>query len=186
MENSIDYGPLSHLVGTWKGDRGLDIAPEEDGTEERNEYYETLTFEEAGDLKNAGRQHLTMLKYHQVVSRKSNNEVFHDEIGYWIWDADAKTVMRSFTIPRAVAVVAGGVYTESGNNEVVLEVSAAAEGSEWQIAQSPFMQKNAKTVSFESKFTIKGGKLTFYEKTVLDIYGKIFDHTDENELELVK
>jgi len=48
------------------------------------------------------------------------------------------------------------------------------------------MKINAKTVSFESKFTINDSKLTFYQKTVLDIYGKIFDHIDENELGLIK
>jgi len=29
----IDYGPLAGLIGTWTGSKGLDIAPEPDGTE---------------------------------------------------------------------------------------------------------------------------------------------------------
>ena len=33
-DHSIDYGPLAGLIGTWKGDKGADIAPEPDGTEE--------------------------------------------------------------------------------------------------------------------------------------------------------
>jgi len=186
MENKADYGPLSQLIGTWQGSKGLDIAPEEDGTEERNQYYETITFEEAGSITNAEKQTLSVLRYHQIVQRKSDAKILHNEVGFWIWDKQSKTVIRSFTIPRAVAIVAGGIYEASENSEVVLKVSAAAEGSEWEIAQSPFMKNNAKTVSFESKFKINGNKLTFYQKTVLDIYGKIFDHIDENELELKK
>ena len=29
----IDYGPLIELIGIWKGDKGIDVAPELDGTE---------------------------------------------------------------------------------------------------------------------------------------------------------
>ena len=45
MSEIVDYGPLSKLIGVWKGDKGMDIAPEPDGTEE-NPYYETITFTE--------------------------------------------------------------------------------------------------------------------------------------------
>lgn len=182
-ENVIDYGPLKGLIGVWVGEKGIDVAPVSDGSAEDIPYYETIIFEEGGDLKNAGSQHLTVVSYHQVVTRKATNEVFHDEVGYWIWDTDRKTVMRSFTIPRAVAVVAGGIYDGDVNAEkIVLKIEAGNEGSKWEIAQSPFMQDHAKTVSFECKFTLEGDKLHFYQNTVLDIYGKIFDHSDENEL----
>lgn len=35
MENSteINYGPLTELIGVWKRDKGIDVAPEPDGTE---------------------------------------------------------------------------------------------------------------------------------------------------------
>ena len=182
MEDPLNYGPLQVLVGTWKGDKGLDIVPIEDGTEEHSPYEETIEYTEGGDLKNAGKQHLAVVSYHQVVKRKSNGNVFHDEVGYWIWDAERKVVMRSFTIPRAVAVVAGGLFVERNDGKIVLDVSAAAGDSDWDIAQSPFMKENAKTTLFDSRFTIEDDKMTFFQKTVLEIYGKTFDHTDENTL----
>ena len=83
---AIDYGPLRGLIGSWKGDKGLDVAPEPDGTEE-NPYWETLDFEAIGDVTNAESQTLTVLRYQQVVRRKSNDEIFHDQCGYWMWDA---------------------------------------------------------------------------------------------------
>ena len=27
MRETVDYGPLSVLIGTWQGDKGIDIAP---------------------------------------------------------------------------------------------------------------------------------------------------------------
>jgi hypothetical protein len=43
----IDYGPLTGLIGSWKGDEGMDVAPEPDGKEE-SPYYETLECVTAG------------------------------------------------------------------------------------------------------------------------------------------
>ena len=71
MSDTVDYGPLDCLVGVWKGSDGMDVAPEPDD-DEHNPYYETLVFEAAGDVTNAEEQVLSMLRYHQVVTRKSN------------------------------------------------------------------------------------------------------------------
>ena len=93
----IDYGPLAGLIGTWEGDKGLDVAPEPDGTEE-SPYYETIIFEPIGDVTNAEDQVLTVLRYLQIVRRKSNDEVFHDQTGYWTWDARLTTTLILFLI----------------------------------------------------------------------------------------
>jgi len=180
----ISYGPLTGLIGVWVGDKGVDIAPEPDGSE-HNPYYETITFTAIGDVTNAEDQVLTALHYRQIVQRKSNDKVFHDETGYWMWDEKESVIMHSLTIPRAVSVLAGGVFTETKNNiegSVVLEVHASIDDDSWKIIQSPFMEKNAKTISFYHKITIGNGKLTYAETTNVEIYGKIFEHTDENEL----
>jgi hypothetical protein len=180
-DDGVDYGPLAGLVGTWKGDKGMDISPEPDGTEE-NPYYETIEFEAAGDVTNAESQTLAIVRYHQVVKRKSNDEVFHDEIGYWLWDAATLVVAHSLAIPRGVTLVAGGSYTGDLNaDSVELEVRAA-DGEEWGISQSPFMRDKARTVEFRHRVTLAGGTLSYHETTVLEIYGRRFDHTDANEL----
>ena len=181
MADGVDYGPLAGLIGTWKGDKGMDISPEPDGTEE-NPYYETIEFEAAGNVTNAEQQSLAIVRYHQVVTRKSNDEVFHDEVGYWLWDSAAQVIMHSLAIPRAVTLVAGGSYTDDPKADpVVLEVRAA-DGEEWGISQSPFMRDKARTVEFRHKVSISGDALSYQETTVLDIYGKRFDHTDANRL----
>ena len=86
-EDTVEYGPLSGLVGCWKGDKGIDISPEPDDGIERNPFHETLNFEAIGDVVNAEKQTLAILRYHQAVYRQSNDEQFHDQFGYLTWDA---------------------------------------------------------------------------------------------------
>ncbi len=185
--DGIDYGPLAALLGVWKGDKGVDRAPEPDG-EERNPFYETITFEAAGDVTNAEQQVLAVVRYHQVVSRKSNDKVFHDQVGYWLWDASDNTIIETFTIPRGVAVVAGGSLAApaSLDQELVFDVSADASSPECGIVQAPFMFKQAKTTAFTHTVTVQGDEMRYTETTVLDIYDKkSYDHKDVNTLQRV-
>jgi hypothetical protein len=179
----INYGPLSELIGVWKGDKGVDIAPEPEG-EEKNPYYETLVFSAIGDVTNAESQLLTAVHYRQIVQRKSNDTVFHDQTGYWMWDEKTATIMHSLTIPRAVCILAGGSYAgnKQGDGSVILHVSASLNDQYWQIIQSPFMRSNARTTKFRQQVCITNNKLSYSQTTHLDIYGKQFEHTDSNEL----
>ena len=179
----IDYGPLAGLVGTWTGDKGMDISPEPDSTEE-NPYFETIVFEAAGEVKNAEEQVLAIVRYHQVVQRKSNGEVFHDEVGYWTWDATAKTLVHSLTIPRRVCVLAGGEHSgeADADGSVRLTVRATLGDDNWGVLQSPFMRDKARTVSFNHEITVRADRLSYSETTGLEIYGRSFEHTDTNEL----
>ena len=126
----INYGPLKELIDVWKGDKGMDITPESNGTEE-NPYYETLTITEGGDLTNGEEQVLSVLHYRKIVSCKSDNK-------------------------------------------------------DWGIVQSPFMKEKALTKNYHQKIVIENGKMTCSETTELEIYGRAFEHTDKNELQLQK
>ena len=182
--NDIDYGPLLSLIGVWRGDKGMDIAPEPEGTEE-NPYYETMVFAPVDDdVTNAEQQVLSAVRYHQEVRRKSDDKVFHDETGYWMWDKQNSVVMQSLTIPRAVAVLAGGVYEETAgaSSEVVFQVAAKLDDPDWGIIQSPFMRDNARTLEFSHNLTVTEDKLSYSERTLVDIYDTHFEHTDGNEL----
>ncbi|RKZ18017.1 hypothetical protein DRQ53_01780 [bacterium] len=181
MSTEVDYGPLQGLIGTWTGDKGMDVSPEPDGKEE-SPYYETIIFEAAGDVTNAESQILAIVRYHQVVTRKRDDVIFHDQVGYWTWDPREDTVMQSITIPRAVALLAGGKSGGVDGGPVTLEVAAQDGSKDWGIAQSPFMRDNARTTAFKHKITIDGDKMVYSETTTLDIYGKAFEHTDDNTL----
>jgi len=180
--DGIDYGPLVGLIGTWKGDQGRDTSPEPDG-DEYNPYYETIAFSAAGDVTNAEEQTLSIVRYHQQVSRKSNDELFHEQVGFWLWDPTDNTIIETFTIPRGLALVAGGVAAPAAaGDEVVLSVSAAADDPDWGISQFLFLRKRARTERFEHRVSVQGDRMNYHQTTFLDIYGRKFDHTDRNEL----
>ncbi len=185
--DGIDYGPLAALLGVWKGDKGVDRAPEPDG-EERNPYYETIEFTPAGDVTNGEEQVLAVVRYHQVATRKSTGKDFHDQVGFWLWDSATDTIMETFTIPRAVAVVAGGKLgrPNSLDEELVFTVESKAGDAEFGIAQSDFMNQKARTTAFTHTITVKGDTLRYKETTFLDIYGKTdYEHVDLNTLQRV-
>ena len=184
IDDGVDYGPLRALIGTWTGNKGMDIAPDPEGSEQ-NPFHETISFEASGDVTNAESQHLAIVRYHQIVRRNSDDEVFHNETGYWIWDAEGQSVMQTLTIPRGVSLVAGGIYSADGTDgdrPVELEVHAAADDSDWGIVQSPFMRDNAKTLSFSHRISVQDEQMAYNETTMVEIYGRRFEHTDENIL----
>lgn len=183
----VDYGPLKGLIGVWKGNKGMDISPEIVG-DDKSPYHETIKFEGAGDLINAGRQKIAMIRYHTVVTRKSNNEVFHDQVGYWMWDAAANTIMHSLTVPRGLCVLAGGKNKNNPKKSklITLEVKAKLNDKNWSIVQSPFMRNHASTLEFKQKILLNSNKIEYDETIVLKIYGRKFNHTDKNTLTRVK
>ena len=181
--SEINYGPLEQLIGTWKGDKGTDIAPEPNG-EENNPYFETITFEAIGDVSNAKAQTLAVLNYKQIVQRAESGDVFHHQTGYWSWDSATGVITHSFTIPRGVGVVACGKVLDDDDlpNATVIEVSAEDTGFDGGIAQTSFMQKKANTTAFHQTLTIDGDTFTYKQTIMLDIYSKTFEHTDTNTL----
>lgn len=178
---AIDYGPLSGFVGVWTGDQGMDVSPEPD-EDEHSAYYERLVFEPAGDVDNADSQELVMLRYNQVVMRKRNDEVFHNEAGFLSWDAERELVMQSFAIPRGLSLVAGG-SAEMTDGVVVINVEAAADHSQWGISQAPFLAEKARTSRFVRSYQLDGDTLSYEQTTSLDIYGRDVAHTDRNVLQ---
>ncbi len=183
--NFPEFGPLAVLIGEWQGEQGMDIAPEPDGTE-KNPYFESIVYTPVGDVENGKEQVLMALRYQEIVTRKSTNKVFHDQTGYWLWDSKTNLIMHSFTIPRGMAVLAGGKVTIDEQGASVFTLSASLEDPRWSIVQSPFMFEKAKTKSFNQTVTVAGDRMQYNESTILEIYGKIFDHTDRNKLTRVK
>ena len=175
--------PLNKLIGVWKGDKGMDIAPDVDGQED-NPYYETLTIEPVDiEIENADEQDLLAVRYHQIVREKADDAVSHSETGYWIWDESENTIMNSFSIPRGLSVLAGGEFSESkDSNELIFSVRADRDNPDWGIVQSPFLKKKANTIAFQRIIKVSDGVLSYEQEMTIDIYGKVFLHKDENVL----
>ena len=181
--NGVDYGPLHQLIGSWRGERGLDVAPEPDGTD-KEAYYDEITFTPSGPAENAEEQNLVSLRYHQVVRKRKNGRIFHDQIGHWIFEPTTGSVVHSLSIPRAVCLLAGGGVEQNGD-ETIFNVEAKAGSESFGIAQSPFMLEKARTTAFSMTLIVAGDSLRYTETTSLEIYGRSFAHTDNCELQRV-
>ncbi len=184
-ENVVDYGPLNGLIGTWTGDRGIDVAPEPDGIE-RNPFYETIVFEAAGDVDNANRQFLNIVRYHQKVYRKSNDEQFHDQVGYFTWEPATGAITQSFVIPRGVGVVASGKVISEENGKIIITMDALDEPDNQGVCQTAFMRENARTLSFTQTIILQGDELSYDERTMLFIYDHEFEHVDKSKLTRIR
>lgn len=178
---AIDYGPLADLIGHWKGERGIDVSPEPEGTE-RSPYYEVIDFQAADDVENAEQQSLSIVRYHQKVFRKSNDEQFHDQVGYLTWEAATGSIVHSFVIPRGVGIIAGGKVRSTEGTAIVIDLKAADGDADWGISQAPFMRDNARTKAFSQTLTLDGDTLRYDQRMMLDIYGREFEHVDKSEL----
>ena len=178
---TVDYGPLTALIGTFKGDKGLDIAPDPDGKEE-NPFYETIVFSESGYVVNAEEQKLAALHYHLIVKRKSDDAPIHNQTGYWMWDKEKNEVIQSIAIPRALCLLAAGTADIKDDGSINITVATDTNSESWSIIQAPFMHKKAKTTSFKQTMNITANQLHYHETTVVDIYGNSFEHTDTNTL----
>ncbi len=179
--NATDLGPLQLLIGTWQGQAGNDVAPDPDG-EEINRFRERLTFNPVRPFSNAEEQTLISVQYHQVIHRINDNKQIHDQCGYWSWDTESQIIIHSFSIPRGLNVIAGGKVSISEKGKTSFTVEAEVDHDEWTICQTPFLNQKAKTLKFEQTLSVAGSELNYRQSTLVDIYGREFEHTDENRL----
>ncbi len=69
-------------------------------------YLEKVSFKPFGPVDN-GNQHLYGLDYKTAMWRGDEENPFHTEVGYWLWDAATGEVLRGFVVPRGITVLAG-------------------------------------------------------------------------------
>lgn len=174
-------GPLAGLAGTWEGDKGIDEAPAPDRGLLTTPYRERAIFAAMGPVDNH-EQVLFGLRYSTTAWRIGEDEPFHEELGYWLWDAARGEVMRCFMVPRGVTVLAGG-RASAGDRRLLL---AADVGSDtFGIASNPFLDVEFKTVRYELELELESPRLFRYaEDTQLRMKGRpaIFHHRDSNRL----
>ena len=189
-EEIKELGPLAALVGTWEGDKGTDVAPSDaDGPQDRgtatSPYRERIVFEPIGRVDNHA-QVLCGLRYRTTAWRidapESNS--FHEEVGYWLWDAAAEQVMRCFIVPRGVSVIAGGSATAGATG---FELEANVGSATFGICSNPFLDREFRTVRYTLTVALHDdGSWSYDEDTQMQLAtGALFHHTDANRLHLV-
>lgn len=180
-----ELGPLARLVGVWEGDKGDDVAPADDRGIESNKYRERLTFAPTGAVNNH-EQTLYGLRYSTTAWRIGESTPFHEELGYWLWDAKEKQVLRCFMVPRGVAVLAGGTAEPNAKQ---FSLAADVGSSTYGICSNTFLDREFKTIRYELKVTVHSDDSFSYEEdTQLQLKGRkeLFHHRDKNTLKKVK
>lgn len=185
QELIAQLGPLGPLAGIWEGQKGEDTAPSDDRGTEYNKFRERIAFDPINPVRNH-EQTLYGLRYATTAWRLGETDPFHEEVGYWLWDADAKQVLRCFIVPRGVAVIAGGTVEPSARS---LTLVAEASSGTYGICSNKFLDQEFKTVRYELTITVLDGETFRYkEDTQLRIPGQpdIFRHRDQNVLTRVR
>ena len=186
MSEDIEkLGPLAVLVGIWEGQKGGDIAPDDDRTKVANTpYRERMVFEPIGEVNNH-EQSMYGLRYSTTAWPVGEEDAFHEEVGYWLWDAANRQVMRCFIVPRGVSVIAGGTADEDARS---FDMSADVGSETYGICSNRFLAEEFRTVRFELRIDVHSDDSFSYEEdTVLQIKGQdeLFHHRDSNTLQRV-
>ena len=180
-----EWGPLGALVGEWQGEGGLDSAfSHSKGEVLATPYLEKLTFKPFGPVDN-GRQHLYGLDYKSAMWRDDEENPFHTEVGYWLWDGATGEVMRGFVVPRGITVLAGGVAAADAKS---FTLSARPGDPNYSIGENKYLTANASTLSYDVTITLNDdGTWSYDEKTMLKMieFDEPFPHTDRNTLKRV-
>jgi hypothetical protein len=180
-----EWGPLAGLIGTWEsGWDGLDVSyHNEQGKIDETPYREKTTFKNFGPVDN-GKQCLYGLDYRTAAYRADQDNPFHTEIGYWMWDADAEQVVRCFMVPRASVLMAGGTV-KAHDTEFKLE--AVLGSNTYGILSNRYLDSVARTTRFDVTVTVGVDTFSYDETTVVEHvkYPTVIMHTDRNTLKRV-
>ena len=181
-----EWGPLAGLIGTWEGGEGVDTSfHNEEGKIGETPYFEKTTFKPFGPVAN-GRQELYGLDYRTAAWRKGeeNDNPFHTEVGYWLWDAENSQVLRCFMVPRGSVIIAGGT-AQGGDSSFVLKADLGS--TTYGILSNKYLDENAKTTEYDCTIKIDGETFTYDETTTYEHYrtSEPVKHTDRNTMTLV-
>ena len=173
-----NLGPLRAIAGIWEGTRGLDVKPKAEGPK-KQAYVEHIELQPI-DPQTNGPQLYYGLRYHTHITKPDQVKMYHDQVGYWLWEPAAETVIHTLTIPRAQVVMAAG---KAKADATEFELVATHDAEHFGIRSTPFLDYAFKTVEFRVKVTVHpDGTWSYDEDTVLMIRGKAepFHHTDRN------
>ncbi len=175
-----NLGPLAPMAGLWVGEHGVDVHPTVDGpaTQPFIERYELQPI----DFQTNGPQLFYGLRYHTRITKPGEVAMFHEQVGFWLWEPATGTVLLTIAIPRGqVAMASGQASADSRRFTLKAERGSETIG----ILSNPFLEYGFKTTHFEITVTInEDGTWSYDQTTTLIVHGRTepFLHTDRNTL----
>jgi hypothetical protein len=185
-----NLGPLRALAGIWTSAEGVDVHPIGAGSDikdpvvdgdEHSPFVERYELQPI-DPQTNGPQRLYGLRYHTHIVRPGEVETFHDQVGYWLWEPAARTVIHTLAIPRGQVLLASG---PAEPDAATFEVSATLGSTTDGICSNPFLDTAFQTVSFRMRITAHDdGTWSYEEHTQLRMPDRddLVDHVDRNTL----
>jgi hypothetical protein len=185
-----NLGPLRPLAGIWTSAEGADVHPVGAGSDvtgpvidgqEHNTFVERYELHPI-DPQTNGPQLLYGLRYHTHIVKPGEVETFHDQVGYWLWEPAARTVIHTLAIPRGQVLLAAGPADPDATE---FEVRATLGSAVYGILSNPFLDSAFQTVSFRMRVTVNGdGTWSYEEHTELRMPDRsgLVDHLDRNTL----
>lgn len=173
-------GPLSGLAGTWCSSTGVDVHPVQSGTAAAT-YIETYECQPI-DFQTNGPQIFYGLRYHTRLTEPGSVAMFHEQVGFWLWEPDSHTVLLTLAIPRGQVALAAGQCDPSATS---FEVTAERGSTVYGISSNPFLDAYFTTDSFRMSVTIVSETQWTYDQNtrmVLPDRSEPFDHVDRNTL----
>lgn len=193
-DNTLEnLGPLRALAGIWTGAEGADVHPVGPGSDitglvvngdEHNTYVERYELQPI-DPQTNGPQLFYGLRYHTHIVRPGEVKTFHDQVGYWLWEPLARTVVHTLAIPRGQVLLAAG---NAEPDATEFEVSAALGSDMYGILSIPFLDRVFHTVSFRLRVTVNhDGTWSYEEHTKMRVPDRegLVDHVDRNTLKRI-
>ena len=177
-----EWGPLQGLAGDWQGEGGLDHA----FSHLKNQvidtpYLEKVTMKPFGPVVN-GHQELYGLDYRTAMWRGDEDNPFHTEVGYWLWDAATGEVLRGFVVPRGITVLAGGTAA-ADTKEFTME--AGSGHPQYCIGENRYLAEHATSESYRVTITLNDDDTWSYDEATTLRMTELTDpllHTDHNTL----
>src|SRR5581483_11853406 len=144
-----NLGPLAALAGRWQGRGRDDRHPEADAPLEEPFVEDYLL--EPIDPQTNGPQLLYGLRYHTHITRPTEVKMFHDQVGYWLWEPATRTVILTLTIPRGqVAMASGRAAPDATQFEVTSRFGDPSYGN----LAVPFLDHAFRTESFRMSVSV--------------------------------
>lgn len=175
-----NLGPLRPMAGVWEGTRGSDEHPVAEGME-RDVFAERYELQPI-DFQTNGPQLFYGLRYHTHIVKPGDPVTFHDQVGYWLWEPQARAVTVTLGIPRGQVLLATGF---ADIDAIDFEVHAVAGTEINGILSNPFLYRAFRTLSYRMHVVINDDATWSYdEEGVLQIPGSEapFSHIDRNTL----
>ena len=175
-----NLGPLRGMAGIWEGRKGVDVKPKAQGpkTQVYVEHYELQPI----DPQTNGPQILYGLRYHTFITKPGLTKMYHDQVGYWLWEPATETIMHTLAIPRGqIAMAVGKANADATSFELTAKRGELVNG----ICSNPFIEHAFTTVEWRVKISINtDGSWSYDQDTIMQIKGlaEPFHHTDRNTL----